>query len=407
MSALGTNARYRRLFWATGITNLGDGISAMAVPWLATLITRDPFLVALVAFGQRVPWLIFALPAGVWTDRLDRRRMIVQADLLRCGLTGLIVALAVALPQTPGAPVLWIAALALLAFLLGMAEVLRDNAAQTLLPALVDKSDLEAANGRMWSVEHVTALIGPPVAGAMIALWLPLPFLVDALSFAIAAILIAGIALPRRVAPPRRRLREELAEGWNWMRDHPVILRLAVMLGCLNFAGMMVMTLLVLYAQDILGLGAFGHGALLACGAAGGVLAGLAGPKIVAQIGAQSAVRLALLLQIAALGLYTTSTHPVLAGLAEATVLFGGVLWNIVTVSYRQRRIPDALLGRVNSIYRFFGWGTLPLAALAAGALASALEPLGRDIALRAPFALACVIVIGLYLYARARLTFE
>ncbi|WP_425038388.1 MFS transporter [Primorskyibacter sp. S187A] len=398
------NANYRRLFWSTGITNLGDGLSAMALPWLATLITRDPLLVALIGFGQRAPWLLFSLHVGVLTDRADRKRLILMADGLRFALTSLIVAMALMLDTHGVLESYWIAPLAALAFLLGTAEVVRDNAAQTILPSIVHNDDLEEANGRLWSVEHVTALIGPPLAGALIALWLPLPFLFDALSFLMALLLVRLVTLAPRPEPARTAVLQEMAQGWHWMRGHPVILRLALMLGCLNFAGMMVMAILVLYAQDVLGLGPLGHGMLLASGAAGGVLAGLIGPRIVARIGGRAAVLAALGLQMSALLAYALVPFALMACLAEATLLFGGVLWNIVTVSYRQRLIPDALLGRVNAIYRFFGWGPLPLAALAGGLLVSTLEPLGREVALRAPFAVSAVFVCLLLLYALRRL---
>lgn len=83
MALLAHNRPYRLLFSATAVSNLGDGISALAFPWLATLLTRDPLLIALVAFSQRLPWLLFALPAGVITDRYDRRSLIMRADF--CG----------------------------------------------------------------------------------------------------------------------------------------------------------------------------------------------------------------------------------------------------------------------------------------------------------------------------------
>ena len=84
---------FRLLFSASAVSNLGDGVSALAVPWLATLITRDPMLIAAVAFATRLPWLLFSIPAGVWTDRVDRRRLMVQADLFRMLLTFGIVAM--------------------------------------------------------------------------------------------------------------------------------------------------------------------------------------------------------------------------------------------------------------------------------------------------------------------------
>ena len=155
MSALTRNPSYRRLFAATGISNLGDGVSALALPWLATLITRDATYIALVAFATRLPWFLFAIPAGAFVDRGDRKRLIVQADVFRTVLTAGIIAMILSVPKFPpdqGAA-FYILALAAFAFLLGTAEVLRDNAAQTLLPSVVAKSDLETANGQLWGFE--------------------------------------------------------------------------------------------------------------------------------------------------------------------------------------------------------------------------------------------------------------
>lgn len=205
MALLAHNRPYRLLFFATAVSNLGDGISALAFPWLATLLTRDPLLIALVAFAQRLPWLLFALPAGVITDRYDRRSLIIRADLLRFLLTCGVVALALQAPALPlaGDPLPYILALCAIALLSGTAEVLRDNAAQTVLPSLVPKAQLEAANGQLWSVEQIMgAFVGPPLAGILIALAVPAPFVVDAMTFGLAAWLVWAIALPARPAPP-------------------------------------------------------------------------------------------------------------------------------------------------------------------------------------------------------------
>lgn len=408
MSTLRRNAGYQKLFWSSGITNLGDGISAMALPWIATIITGDPFLIACVAFGQRAPWLVFSIPAGALTDRMDRKRAIVTCDLIRTALMALIVAFATAIPEATTTPAMWIAVLTALAFALGSVEVLRDNSAQTMLPSVVPEHDLEAANGNMWSVEHVTSLIGPPIAGVLIAVALPLPFVVHGASFLVAALLISRIQMPKRAPVTRETtLRQEMAEGWHWLRQHPVILSFALMLSAFNFASMMAMAILVLFAQEILGLGAFGHGMLLACGAAGGAVGGVLGPKVVARLGGRQSLMLALGLNIIGQGCYVFTANAYTAGLAEGIMIFGGVVWNIVTVSYRQRHIPDALLGRVNAIYRFFGWGSLSIAALASGTLASALEHMGREVALRAPFALGCLIICALFVFASTRLRFS
>ncbi|MGH2477939.1 MAG: MFS transporter, partial [Candidatus Limnocylindrales bacterium] len=174
------DGRYYKLLSASVISNLGDGVGTIAYPWLASAVTRDPVLVALVFVAQRLPWLVFTLPAGVITDRVDRRRAMVAMDVCRFGLT-LAVAFAVlgrqdSLPDpgeldavTGTQTGLYLIVL-LATLLLGMAEVLRDNSGQTMMPAIVDKSQLEKANGRMWSAEGVAnQFAGPPLGSLLLA----------------------------------------------------------------------------------------------------------------------------------------------------------------------------------------------------------------------------------------------
>ncbi len=408
MTSLVRNRNYRLLFSAHAITNLGDGVSSLAFPWLATLITRDPMAVAIVAAAVHLPWFLFSIPAGVITDRGDRRRLMVQADVLRLLLTFGVVALILTTPVFPpaGSPWPMIAALAGLAFLLGSAEVVRDNAAQTLLPSVVSEDALERANGRLWSVEQIMgSFVGPPLAGLLIAWAVPVPFVFDAVTFGLAAWLIWMLALPPRAQPKRRAVWSEAAEGWRWMKGHPVILRLAVLLGALNALNMMAMTVLVLFSQERLGLGAAGHGLLMTAGAAGGVVGGMICPWIVARLGGQSSLRLALILF--PLPYLAIAVWPSVWVVAAALFLemAAALLWNVVTVSYRQRIIPDDLLGRVNSLYRFFGWGMIPLGALAGGWIVSVAEgPLGRAEALSLPFLLAGAGLGGTLVYGWVKL---
>ena len=293
---LARNRGFRLLFSASAVSNLGDGISALAFPWLATLLTRDPLLIGAVAAAGRLPWLLFSVPAGVVVDRADRRRLMVRADVLRAGLSvGVIALIAGAGPPLPdGAPGASSAALALasLAFLLGTAEVVRDNAAQTVLPSLVAREDLEHANGQLLSAERTLSFfVGPPLAGFLIAWAVPLPFAVDALGFAIAAWLAWGIVLPSRTAVVRAHFVGEMRDGWRWLRAHPTLLRLAVVLGGLNFCSAMAFTLLVLVSQEVMGLGAPGHGLVLSSAALGAVASGLCAARLAGRIGGHGIAR--------------------------------------------------------------------------------------------------------------------
>lgn len=398
MSSLAQNRSYKLLFSATAISNLGDGVSALAFPWLATLITRDPLLIAFVAFATRLPWFLLSIPAGAIVDRYDRRVLMVNSDAVRMCLTAAVIVLILSVPAfpPPSGEGVYIILLSALAFLLGTAEVLRDNAAQTVLPQVVAKEQLETANGQLWSVEQVMgSFVGPPLAGVLIALAVPAPFLLDGLTFGVAAWLVWRMALPTREVPARRAMRVELAEGWQWMRSHPMVLRLAITLGVMNAVSMMALAMLVLVAQERLGLGPLGHGILLTAGAAGGVVGGLYGPRVIKRIGNTATLRWALVLFPLSMAVIALSANPYVVGAALFLETFAALLWNIVTVSWRQRIIPDDLLGRVNSLYRFFGWGLTPVGALLGGWLVSMATPsLGREVALQVPYVLAVVVFV-------------
>lgn len=409
LALLRTNRNFRLHLGATTIANLGDGISTLALPWLATLLTRDPMMLGVLTMAGRLPWLLFALPAGVWTDRADRQRLIAGADAASAILTAGIVALVLSIPGLPApqqSPGVLILTLAALTFLLGMAEVVRDNAAQTLLPAIVDQSDLEGANGLSWSAEQVmNQFIGPPLAGVLIALGVAVPFGINAVTFAISAALVALMVLPRPPLRGHTPFWASFAEGWRWIAAHRTVLQLAVLLALINAAYMAMTTVQILYAQEILGLDAPRYGLLLSFAATGGVIGGLISPLVARRLGPRRGLILALMI----FGLHpllmasSTGVAPVAAAMFVGAM--GGMLWNVITVSYRQRVIPAGILGRVNSIYRFFGWGSMPFGAMAGGAMVKLAEgAAGRELALRLPFLFCAVLCLALAVYAVLRL---
>ncbi|MGH8912232.1 MAG: MFS transporter [Acidimicrobiia bacterium] len=414
---LGSN--YWKLWIASVTSNFGDGIATVAYPWLASAITRDGFELGLIVLATRLPWLLFSLPAGVITDRVDRRRLMISMDLARFVLTAAVALLVLAnadglqSPLTSGAvhanEGLLLGAVALAAFLLGTAEVLRDNSAQTILPAIVAKEHLEKANGRMWGAEMVmNSFAGPPAAGFLIAVSLAMPFFVDAGTFAVAAALVFMIGGQFRNPPsegPRTSFRADLKEGFGWLWRHPLFRPMALILGILNGLMTMALATYVLFVQEILGLEATAFGVLLTAGAVGGVLGSLLASRLAKTMGKGAALFTTLLgggVSLIVTGL--TSSAP----LVWAMFLVGSflaVLWNVITVSLRQRVIPDHLLGRVNSVYRFFGWGMMSIGALLGGAVVSVFEPLvGREWALRLPFLVGGAIQLLTYVYALPRL---
>jgi MFS family permease len=416
--ALGTS--YRKLFAASTISNLGDGVSLIAYPWLASAITRNPILIALVVVVQKLPWLLFTLPAGVITDRSDRQKLMVWSNVLRALLTG-VVAFAVftrsgVLPAPDDVEQVvsteWGLYLVLLAatLFLGVGEVLYDNSAQTFLPAIVEKENLEQANGQLYSAELVAnQFAGPPLAGLLLAIGFALPFVVDAGSFAASAALVLSIAaVPRTTVDPseRRPWRVEAAEGFRWLWDNDLLRTMAITLGLLNMLGNAALAAFVLFSQEVLGTSTTEFAILSTAGAFGGVLGGWVASRVSRRIGSGPSLALTIVgggICLVAIGLVSSWPAAFVFLFVE---MFIAVLWNVITVSLRQTIIPDRLLGRVNSVYRFFGWGAIPVGALIGGALAAGLDgPLSREWALRASLIIPGIAHVFVAIFALPKLT--
>lgn len=418
---------YYRLFSASTISNLGDGIGVVAYPWLASAITRNPLLIALVAVVQRLPWLLFSLPAGVITDRYSRRSLMLWSNAARGVLTVFVAFVVLArqgnLPgpatvadaaTVVGTDTLLYAMVLAATLLLGIGEVLYDNSAQTFMPSIVHADDLEKANGRLWSVEQVAnTFAGPPLAALLIAISFSVPFFVYAATFVISAILIASIkssqsrdvsATPNR--SERRPWKVELAEGVRWLWSHDLLRTLAIVLGLLNMLGMMSMATFVLFGQEVLGTSPTEFAILGTSGAVGGIAGGWTASAVARRIGVGPSLALTLLG-----GGAVTITIGLMSWWPAVWLLLGAfmfmaVLWNVITVSFRQTVIPDHLLGRVNSVYRFFGWGMMPVGAALGGVIVVLGEQFAsREVAQRLPWLIAGTLTIALFAYAGPRLT--
>ena len=417
-------ASYWKLWTATAISNLGDGVSMVAYPWLASAVTRSPLLIAAAGFASRLPWLVFTLHAGVITDRFDRRKLIVGMDFLRGVLTvfvGTVVFLNRSafpslneLTKMSDLKTNWPIYVTLLvtAFLFGLAEVLRDNSAQTLMPSVVDTENLEVANGRMWSAESLTnSFIGPPLGSLLIGIAIFLPFYFDAGSFFFAVALIAtlkGSFKPVAKVEPKAKInfKAEIKEGFVWLWAHPLLRPMAIILGSMNGLGTMVGAAYILFAQEVLHTSVFIFAVLGTAGAIGGTLGGLLAPKVSAKLGSGPSLWLALAAApLGSLCIGLTSSWQVVWAVTVVES-FVAILWNTITVSLRQSIIPSQLLGRVNSVYRFFAWGSIPIGMFIGGGLVTLMEHfVSRELALRSPYLISVALGLLLWLLAAPRLT--
>ncbi len=366
---------FGRLWTASAVSNMGDGVALAAGPLLLASLTTDPALVAGAVFVQQLPWLLFALPAGVLVDRLDRRRVVVLVNLVRAAVVG---GLAVAVAT--GAVTVAIVYAAL--FVIGTMETLADNASTALLPAVVPAEQLPRANARLMGVQLVgNHLLAPPLGAALFVGAAALPFGLNAATFLVAALLLATLRGRFRPAAtePHRPVLQDIATGVRALLGHPVLRMLAVCLCIMNVTLFGAFAILVLYARERLGLTEVGFGLLLAASAVGGIAGSALAARLQERFGMAFLMRVGLVIE--------TCTHLSLAltrlpWVAVTTMVIFGAhasLWGILTLSWRQRVVPDALRGRVNSGYFLFSVGGAAIGALGGGLVA-------RGMGITAPF---------------------
>jgi MFS family permease len=368
-------ASFAKLWLAQGVSNLGDGVYLTALPLLAATLTRDPFTVSAVMFAEWLPWLLFGLVAGALLDRWDRQRVMWMVDAARLvAVGGLAAAVLVGWASIP--------LLMLTGFLLGTGQTLVDTGSQVLIPALVsrDRQRLERANGRLFGTQMVTQqLAGPPIGGFLFSVATWIPFAVDAVSFGVSSALVAAIP-GRRVAGGssealapghRTSLRAEVAEGLRWLFAHRVLRAMAVLVAGVNIAWTGADAIMVLFAQERLGLGSVGFGLLLTGSAVGGVAGSVVAPRLSRRLGPVPVITGGFVVEgVAAVGIGLTRSPWVAGGLLTLSGLVV-VIFNVIMGSLRQQLIPDRLLGRVISAFRLFSYGSVPLGALFGGVVAS------------------------------------
>jgi len=362
---LGLPTNYWRLWSASAFSNLADGFFFIVVPLLAVRLTDSPVLVAGVAIAGRLPWLVFVLVAGALADRLDRRQTMRNVQLFRVAVLGALTVLA--LTGGLSLPILYVAA-----FALGVGETLFDTAAQSILPSIVEKDQLSTANGRLYGVELVmNQFVGPPLGGFLIAVSVPLVLATSVVGYALAAVgltLMVGAFRPERSGPPTR-LHTDIAEGLRYLWRHRVLRTLAMMVGVMNLVATATMSVFVLYAVDPgpMGLSEPGFGILLTTFAAGSLVGSFAAARLERRFGRVPLLFVSVVAASVGFAMPAFTTEAPIIGLTFAISGLFIVVWNVITVSLRQRIVPDRLLGRVNAAYRLFAWGTQPLGALLGG----------------------------------------
>jgi MFS family permease len=364
-------AAFWKLWSSSALSNLADGVMKVALPLVAIRFTDSPTLIAGLAFAFALPWLLFALTAGALADRFDRRHLMLIANAARAAFLAILSLITVL-----GVGSIW--TLYVAAVCIGVAETIYDTSSQSILPQVVGRSALSRANGRLSAAELTTnQFVGPPLGGLLVAAGAAVAFGVPVLLWVLA---IGALLLLRgnfSTGHPRATtVRADIAEGLRFLWHNTLLRVLAIMVGVFNFAGNAVFTVLVLYAvgpDSAVKLTDPGYGLLLTASAAGSVAGSLIAERIENWLGRARALTLTILGSLLSLATPAFTADPWVIGSA---FLIGGVtiaIWNVITVSLRQRITPPRLLGRLNSAYRLVAWGTMPLGAAVGGILAELL----------------------------------
>ncbi|SEK93450.1 Predicted arabinose efflux permease, MFS family [Blastococcus sp. DSM 46786] len=358
---------FRWLVGSSWVTNLGDGITLAAGPLLVASQTSDPFLVALAALLQRLPWLLFGLYAGVLADRVDRRLLVIAVDVARAVVLG-VLTLALVTGQVTVGVVL--AAM----FLLGTAEVFADTTSGTLLPMVVGRADLGVGNARLMAgALTMNQMAGPALGAVLFAAGSAWPFLVQGLCVALGALLLVRMALPPLPrAHGERHVGREIVEGLRWTWGNGPVRTLTITIVTFNVTYGAAWSVLVLYATDRLDLGAIGFGLLSTVTAVGGLLGTASYDWLARRAGLALLMRIGLVIEtFTHLGLALTTTPWVAAAIL---FVFGAhaFVWGTTSRTVRMRAVPAHLQGRVGSLYYLGVFGGIFVGQAAGGLIARA-----------------------------------
>ena len=289
-------------------------------------------------------------------------------------------------------PVLYVSAL-----VLGVAETFFDTAAQSILRSIVGKERLSLANGRLYGVELVmNQFVGPPLGGLLIVVSLPFALGSSVIGYAIAAVglsLIVGNFKPVRTGPPTR-LTADIGEGLRYLLTRPVLRTLAMMVGVMNLASSATQAIFVLFALGPMGLSEPEFGLLITTFAVGSLAGSFAAAALERRFGRVPLLFTCVIIVAVSFAVPAFTTNVYVIGGSFVITGFFVVVWNVITVSLRQRIVPDHLLGRLNSAYRLLAWGTQPIGALAGGLI-------GQFVGLQAVFLMAGALGLTLLVTSR------
>ena len=377
---------FLRLWSAETISHLGSSFSNLAMPIVAIqLLNASAMEIALINLADFLPFLVLGLLIGALVDRLPRRGVLIVGDLGRALLL-------LTLPISYALGVLSIPQLVVVGLLLGTLTVFFDVAYQSYLPSLIPKEDLVEGNSKLEVSRSAAGLLGPSLAGALIAIVkAPAAVVIDALSYLVSALFIFSIKpqhetvaeLNDAAAPatntPRASLRSDIVAGLRYVFSHRALRTIGGATATANLFGTIGGTVQMLFAYKVLGLSVAFVGFAATLGSAGGLISALFADRISKRLGVGRTIVLTiplggpLMVVLAFCQPGNDLLNTLIFGGGFFAMAASGTLYNINQVSLRQALCPPEMAGRMNATMRWFVWGTIPIGALLGGIIGTNL----------------------------------
>lgn len=367
-ASLWRNRDYLLLWSGQAVSLVGTGISQTAIPLLVWDLTHSAAQVGIVGAIGTLPYVLLSLIVGALIDRWDRKRVMIVCDVGRAlNLASVLIALLFGQ--------LTVAQLYANALIEGTLFVFFNLAEVACLPRVVAPAQLPTATAQNEATNGVSVLISPLIGGALYGLRQTLPFLFDAVSYTISVVSLLFIKTEfqdvRTIQP--RKLRSEIGEGLAWLWKQPLIRYMAFLTGGLNCvsAGMVPILLVLVKQRDG---SSFAYGAILAIGGVGAIVGSLISPAIQRRFRFGLIIIATVWVQALLWPLYAIAPNPIWLGLIAAGSWVTSPIYNVVQFSYRLALIPDALQGRVNSVFRMLAFGLQPLGWALTGLLIQSIQ---------------------------------
>ena len=363
---------FNRLWSASLVSNLSDGVLLAAAPLLAITLTDNTVLISLLGAMVMLPWLLFAIPIGALVDRLDRRYILAGTNLLRSAVVGVLA-------FTIAADLVTIHFLILAAFIIGSCEVASDTTAQSLIPQILEEKHFEKANSRLQISETVVqGFIGAPLSGFLYSLAIYIPFFFNSVGYIVSAIL--ALSMPIHFLQDVRK-EEKKAEqkhfvadmkfGISYLYNHKLLRRLVLTTSLIGVCYSMGTATIVLFMVRELDLPEPLFGLVLTIQGIGGLVGAVVAPHASKRFGRA---------RVMTFGIFSSSLLLLLQGFSPNIYSFVGLAafgaftisqWNILLMSTYQSVIPNEIYGRIHGTRRTLVWGMMPIGSVMGGLLAT------------------------------------